>query len=91
MKVSVNNELYEMDSAVMFVSHEGDTFKEFTVKFPSGRITEFLVFEDEDEDEAIQRMMCFFIEEFMLEDDEKLSRDAIILKNDLRELFTYKG
>ncbi len=32
---------------------------------------------------AIQRMLQFFIEEFMLEDKDKLSRDAIVLKNDL--------
>ena len=87
MKVSVNGKDYEVKDDVFSVTYAGDHFEEWQIRFPSERTTEFFIFEDEIPQQAKERILQMLIEVYMLEDNEQLAKDAIELKEDLKELF----
>lgn len=87
MKVEVDGIVYETQYFPFFRMEQRKGYTKFGLKYPSGFIEEFIVFDEGNYLEELRKHLTFLVREYMLEDDEMLTPFAQRLKDDVHELF----
>jgi len=87
MKIEVDGITYETIYFPFFRRGGGKNYTKYGLRYPSGFIEEFFVFDDSNYMIELKNHLTFLVKEYMLEDDEMLPPFAKRLKKDVYELF----
>lgn len=79
--------LYETLYYPFFRIEQHDDFDVYTLRYPSGRIEEMVVFDTNSPREELINHLSFLLKEYALEHDDALTPRAMELKKDVRRLF----
>lgn len=90
MKITINNKNYETVYFPFFRMYEKETYSCYGLRYPSGMIEEFIVYNDSNYMSELKKHLEFMVREYMLEDDDMLTPKAKELKEDVCRLFNYK-
>jgi len=91
MKIEVDGITYETIYFPFFRKEIGKNYSKYGLRYPSGFIEDFIVFDDADYMTELKKHLTFLVKEYMLEDDEMLTPFAQRLKKDVYELFHCEG
>jgi len=87
MEVEVNGIKYTSIYFPFFRKEKHEDYSLYGLRYPSGYIEEFVVFENANYKEELRKHLAFVVKEYMLEDDDMLTPRAMRLKEDVRKLF----
>lgn len=91
MIVSVGNRVFETKYFPFFRQGQHEDFTVFGMRFPSGHIEEFVVFDEANYMDELKLQMSFMIREYALEEDDMLTPRAMELKLDILDMIDEKG
>ena len=87
MKITVGTESYETRYFPFFLKEKRQYYSLYTMRYPSGRIDKVLVLDQNNYIKELKNYLEFLVKEYLLEDDNMLTQNAIELKRDVYDLF----
>lgn len=87
MKITIGAETYETRYFPFFLKEKRDYYSLYTMRYPSGRIDKVLVLDQNNYIEELKKYLEFLVKEYLLEDEDMLTQNAIELRKDIYDLF----
>jgi len=86
MQFYVGTKLYSFKYYPFFVKEKKKDYHIYGMRLPNGDITEVFVFDTDNPISALREYSSHLITEYVLEDDDMLTPNAMKLKSQLKEL-----
>lgn len=85
--IIIDNIKYESSYFPFFKISEHEDHAVFGIRYPSGKIDDILIFNQKNFMIECQKHLRFLLKEYALEEDIMLTKKALDLKKDVRNLF----